>query len=175
LDTYREVRARMSRLCRRKGPFMTVADVATAPPQANRRGAVVQRWRALPTMIRYGLAGGLTQVIYLATLSAALWSGTFYVGALVLAQVAAMTFAFPTYRNVVFVAEGSLRRQLGTFLGVWWTGAAMSLLGVPVLVEIAGLRPLAAQLAVLVLVVLMSYVGHRNITFKRSVREASRG
>jgi putative flippase GtrA len=140
-----------------------------------RRRGLVRRWHALPTIVRYGLAGGVTQTIYLTTMAVALWSGTHYLGALVLAQVAAITFAFPTYRNLVFVAEGSVLRQLGTFMGVWWTGAAMSLVGVPALVEIAGLPPLVAQLAVLTIVVLMSYLGHRTMTFSGSASDVPPG
>ena len=128
------------------------------------------RWETLPTVVRYGLAGGATQVIYLSTMFSALFVDVHYVAALLLAQVAAICFAFPVYRNLVFVARGSLLRQLGTFLGVWWTGAAMSLLGVPALVEVAGLRPMTAQLLVLVVVVGASYLGHRTMTFRRPSR-----
>ena len=128
------------------------------------------RWETLPTVVRYGLAGGATQVIYLSTMFSALFVGVHYVAALLLAQVAAICFAFPVYRNRVFVAKGSLLRQLGTFLGVWWTGAAMSLLGVPALVEVAGLQPMTAQLLVLVVVVVASYLGHRTMTFRRPSR-----
>ena len=126
------------------------------------------RWKTLPTIVRYGVAGGTTQVIYLSTMSLALFMSAHYLLALLLAQAAAICFAFPVYRNLVFVAEGSMVRQLGTFLGVWWSGAAMSLLGVPALVEVADLPPLTAQLLVLVVVVTASYLGHRNVTFRRS-------
>ena len=137
------------------------------------RGGLGRGWHALPTVIRYGLAGGVTQAVYLTTMAVAMWGGTHYLLALALAQVAAITFAFPTYRNLVFVAEGSVLRQFGSFMGVWWTGAAMSLVGVPVLVELAGLPPLGAQVIVLTFVVLASYLGHRTITFRRSTTEVS--
>ena len=126
------------------------------------------RWRALPTIVRYGVAGGTTQVIYLGTMAAVLLAGAHYLAALLVAQLAAICFAFPTYRNLVFVAQGSVWRQLGTFLGIWWSGAAMSLVGVPALVEIANLSPLTAQLLVLAVVVVFSYLGHRKVTFRRA-------
>ncbi len=117
--------------------------------------------------MRYGVVGGLTQVVYLSVLGAALAAGVHYVVGLVVAQVAAMSFAFPAYRGQVFRATGPLGRQLLSFLGVWWTGAALSLVGVPLLVELRGLRPFVAQLAVLVVVVTLSFLGHRQVTFRR--------
>lgn len=159
----------------RSRPLGYLEVVAPSTARVQRRGGLGGRWQALPTVIRYGLAGGVTQAIYLTTMAVALWAGTYYLGALVLAQVAAITFAFPAYRNLVFVAQGSVLRQLGTFMGVWWTGAAMSLVGVPALVEIAGLPPLVAQVVVLTFVVLMSYLGHRTMTFSRSASHVPPG
>ena len=147
---------------------MGLLDAAPSPTSTGLPLPASIRWQTLPTVVRYGVAGGVTQVIYLSTMSVALFLSAHYLLALLLAQVAAICFAFPVYRNLVFVAEGSLVRQLGTFLGVWWTGAAMSLLGVPALVEVAGLPPLTAQVLVLVVVVIASFLGHRNVTFRRS-------
>ena len=146
--------------------FVEVVAPSSAGIQG--RGGLGRRWHALPTIVRYGIAGGVTQAVYLTTMAVGMLGGAHYLLALALAQVAAITFAFPTYRNLVFVAEGSVLRQFGTFMGVWWTGAAISLVGVPALVELAGLPPLGAQVIVLTFVVLASYLGHRTITFRRS-------
>lgn len=146
---------------------MAETTLAPAPPAASLPHRARRRWADLPVVVRYGLVGGVTQVVYLSVLAATLAAGAHYLVALGGAQLAAMTFAFPAYRGQVFRAEGPLGRQLVAFLGVWWTGAALSLAGVPALVELAGLRPLVAQLLVLVGVVLLSFVGHLRVTFRR--------
>ena len=130
-------------------------------------GRLLRAWDALPVVVRYGVAGAVTQVIYLSVLGGVLLLGVHYLVGLGAAQLAAMSFAFPTYRGQVFRAEGPVGRQLAAFLGVWWTGALMSLVGVPLLVEVVGLRPFPAQLLVLVGVVTMSFLGHREVTFRR--------
>ena len=42
-----------------------------------------RRWRALPTILRFGLAGGTTQVVYLSVLAAALATHMHYLAALI--------------------------------------------------------------------------------------------
>ncbi|WP_051750346.1 GtrA family protein [Phycicoccus jejuensis] len=147
---------------------MAETTLAPASQTAAPARRVRRRWADLPVVVRYGVVGGVTQVVYLSVLAATLAAGAHYVVALGSAQLAAMIFAFPAYRGQVFRAEGPLGRQLVAFLGVWWTGAALSLVGVPALVELAGLRPLVAQLLVLVGVVLLSFVGHLRVTFRRT-------
>ncbi len=117
-------------------------------------------------VVRYGMAGIVTQIVYLSVLTAALATGWHYLVGMALAQVGAIAFAFPTYRARVFRSGGRVLPQFATFLGVWWTGVAMSFVGVPLLVEGAGLRPLPAQLVVLVGVVTMSFLSHRGLTFR---------
>lgn len=117
-------------------------------------------------VVRYGLAGGVTQIVYLSVLTVTLAIGWHYLAGMALAQVGAIAFAFPTYRAQVFRSDGRILPQFATFLGVWWTGVAMSFVGVPLLVEGAGLRPLPAQIIVLVGVVTMSFLSHRGLTFR---------
>ena len=109
----------------------------------------------------------LTYVVYLSAFVVAMATVDRYFLAICFAQVAAIAFAFPVYRRRVFRAEGSLRRQFVAFLGVWWSGAAMSLLGVPLLVETSPLGPLAAQVVVLLVVGAFSFFGHRRLTFRQ--------
>ena len=121
---------------------------------------------SLRTLLRYGLAGGTTQAIYLSVLVVLLRQDLHYAVCLTAAQVVAITFAFPVYRRHVFRAFGPIRRQLLTFLSVWWTGAAISLVGVPFLVEIWGLEPFVAQLFALVPVFFLSFAGHLKLSFR---------
>ena len=132
--------------------------------------AVVRLWRSSPTVVRYGLAGGTTQLVYLSVLAVALASDVYYIASVALAQVVAICYAFPVYRRHVFVAQGPLTNQFLTFLGIWWTGAAMSFIGVPALVEGFGIRPFVAQLVVFIPVFTFSFLGHLGLTFRRSGR-----
>ncbi|MGG5258032.1 GtrA family protein [Phycicoccus avicenniae] len=141
----------------------TLAPVPVTPDL----GRVRRTWAALPTVLRYGVVGGVTQVVYLSVLGGGLVLGAHYLLALVTAQLAAIVFAFPAYRGLVFQATGPIGRQLVTFLGVWWSGALTSIVGVPLCVEALGLRPFVAQLLVLVLVVGLSFLGHLRVTFRR--------
>lgn len=141
----------------------TLAPVVATPDL----GRVRRTWAALPTVLRYGVVGGVTQVVYLSVLGGALVLGAHYLLALLTAQLVAIAFAFPAYRGLVFEATGPLGRQLVTFLGVWWSGAVTSIVGVPVCVEAFGLRPFVAQLVVLVLVVGLSFLGHLRVTFRQ--------
>ncbi|MBM6400936.1 GtrA family protein [Phycicoccus sonneratiae] len=145
-----------------------MAQPTLAPvPVAADLGRVRRAWTALPVVVRYGVVGGVTQVVYLSVLGAALALGAHYLVGLAAAQLSAIAFAFPAYRGLVFAAEGPLGRQFATFLGVWWTGAALSLVGVPLCVEAFGLHPFVAQLLVLVVVVGFSFLGHLRVTFRR--------
>lgn len=148
---------------------MAQPTLAPAPVTAD-LGRVRRAWAVLPTVVRYGVVGGVTQVVYLSVLGTALALGAHYLLALVAAQLSAIAFAFPAYRGLVFEATGPLGRQLVTFLGVWWSGAVMSLVGVPLCVEALGLRPFVAQLLVLVLVVGLSFLGHLRVTFRQRPR-----
>lgn len=149
-----------------RGPAGVVAASHHSPAPA--RGDRLAR--TLPLLLRYAVAGGLTYAIYLGAFIVALQLVDRYFVAICIAQVVAIAFAFPVYRNRVFRADGPLARQFVAFLGVWWVGAALSLAGVPLLVETTALGPLPAQLVVLVGVVGFSFLGHRRLTFGQSSR-----
>jgi putative flippase GtrA len=123
-------------------------------------------WQSCPTVLRYAVAGGSTQVVYLSVLAAALATGLYYMFSLLLAQILAISYAFPVYRRYVFVARGPIARQFLTFIGIWWTGAVMSFVGVPLLVEGLGVRPFLAQLLVFIPVFTFSFLGHFKVTFR---------
>lgn len=125
------------------------------------------RWLRFPLVVRFGLVGGAAQVVYLGALIPALATGMHYLLAVVTAQVVTIAFAFPMHKYLVFRSDGPIRRQFLMFLGVWWTGAVASFLGVLVLVEVVGLAPLPAQLVVMVLIAAWSFVANHRISFAR--------
>lgn len=127
-----------------------------------------RRWSTTPTLIRFAVVGATVQLVYLGSMSALLAMSIHYVSALLVAQLIAIAFAFPTYRVHVFEGTGPWRSQLARFAGIWWSGAAASLVGVPLLVEVLHVRPLLAQLIVVVCVAAFTFVAHRHLTFRGS-------
>ena len=118
-------------------------------------------------LARYAASGALTQVVYLSLIALALAAGVHYMAAIVIAQAICLCFVFPLYRRRVFRSTGPVLRQLVTFLGVWSVGAAMSLVGVPLLVELFGMPPFVAQLVVLVVIFAFSFLSHHRVTFRQ--------
>ena len=125
-------------------------------------------WLRLPLIVRYGFAGGTTQVVYLAAFLGLMHWKVPYFGAVVVAQAIAIAYAFPLYRDVVFRAKGSLLQQLAAFLTIWWVGGAVSLLGVPLLVEGFSVDPKAAQISAQVTAMVFGFAGHRLLTFRKA-------
>lgn len=132
------------------------------------RPSLGRRWSTTPTLIRFAVVGATVQLIYLGSLIALLAMSIHYVPALLVAQVIAIAFAFPTYRVHVFEGTGPWRSQLVRFAGIWWSGAAASLVGVPLLVEFLRLPPVLAQVIVVVCVAALTFVAHQRLTFRRS-------
>ncbi|MFQ6172860.1 GtrA family protein [Oryzobacter sp. R7] len=152
---------------------MTQLELTAVVPPRPAIAGLRERWAALPLVVRYLVGGSGTQVVYLGALGALLQAPLHYMAALAVAQVVAMVFAFPLYRGVVFASDGPWRRQLLAFAGVWWTGTVMSVVGVPLLVETAGLDPLLAQVLVLGVVLTWSFLGHTRLTFRRRAANAA--
>ena len=120
----------------------------------------------LRVLLRYALGGAASQVVYLCLIAVAIGLGAHYLVAIILAQAIVLLFTFPIYRRRVFRSSGPVLTQFATFLGVWLVGAAMSLVGVPLLVELGEMRPLPAQVVVLVVIFVFSFLTHRKVTFR---------
>lgn len=119
--------------------------------------------------VRYLLCGSAVALIYLGTftgleLTAPRWG---YVAWFSVAQVVAISVAFPLYRTWVFASRGSLRADALRFGGVWGTSLVLSAISLPLLVELVGLDPAVAQLLAVVCSAGWSYVGHRFVTFRQ--------
>jgi putative flippase GtrA len=127
------------------------------------RPLVTTLWQS--PQIRYLAVAGTTTLAYLGLLSGGLAIGLHYMVAIVLALVAHVAIAFPAHRRFVFGPGGGLRRDFVRFLSVWSTGAVAGLVGTPLLVELVGLQPLIAQVIVIVVVAVGSYLGHRYFSF----------
>jgi putative flippase GtrA len=95
--------------------------------------------------------------------------------AILVAQIITIMAAFPVYRTLVFESRGSVRGDFVRFLSVWSSGAFAGVVATPLLVEVFGMHPLAAQVVAIVVIAVASYLGHRFFTFgtRRESTEAT--
>lgn len=91
-----------------------------------------------------------------------------YLAALLCAHVVGVLFAFVLYRFVVFRVRGHVLADLWRFETVYLSALAVNLVLLPAFVEIAHLPVLLAQAIIVMVTSLMSWVGHKNYSFRRS-------
>lgn len=115
--------------------------------------------------IRYLLVAGTTTLGYLALLAGLLATGMPYMFAILLAQAVTISVAFPTYRRLIFRSDQPWRHDLPRFVGVWGGGFVAGIVATPLLVELVGIPPFPAQVVAVVVVAVLSYLGHRYVSF----------
>lgn len=93
---------------------------------------------------------------------------TGYMVSLVLAHIMAVLCAFVLYRTLVFRVRGHVMRDLIRFEMVYLAALGVNAVTLPLLVEVGGLAPIPAQLLIVMLTAVMSYVGHKHFSFRRS-------
>lgn len=120
---------------------------------------------AAQTIKYFAVAGGV-MVFYLALYSAGVLVGLHYFISILLAQMIAISVAFPLYRNVVFLSTGKVLRDFVKFLSVWASGALAGLVATPLLVEVWGVGPIIAQVASVVVVGAGSFLAHKFFSFR---------
>ena len=91
-----------------------------------------------------------------------------YLVALVCAHVVAVLIAFVLYRFVVFRVRGHVLADLWRFETVYLSALAVNFVLLPGLVEIAHLPVLLAQALIVLVTSVMSWVGHKRFSFRRS-------
>ena len=121
-------------------------------------------------VIRYLLAGGWNTVFGVGLYTAVyeLWgtSGNYLFWA-VLVNILAITNAFLCYEFFVFRTKGNfLREYLKCYL-VYGAGALLGLAGLFLLVSIAGMNPVRANILITGITVILSYFGHKYFSFRR--------
>lgn len=94
-----------------------------------------------------------------------------YLLALVVSYAIAITVAFVLYRRFVFVVKGNVLVDFMRFVGVYAVSILANAAALPVLVEVLRLHPLLAQAIVLIVTTLISFVGHKHFSFRRSPAE----
>jgi putative flippase GtrA len=116
------------------------------------------------------LVGAINTAVGLAAFAAlfSLWGDTLhYMGALVLAYAIGILVAFVLHRRFVFHVQGNVVVDFLRFTAVQGLSFAINAVALPILVEIAGLPVLPAQVLAMGLVVVSSYFGHLLFSFRR--------
>jgi len=90
-----------------------------------------------------------------------------YLLALAGAHVVSVLFAFVLHRYVVFRVRGHVLADLWRFETVYLAALAVNFVLLPVLVEFVHLQVLLAQGLIVLVTSLMSWVGHKNYSFRR--------
>jgi len=86
------------------------------------------------------------------------------------AHVVAVLIAFVMYRRFVFIVRGHVWRDLIRFQAVYLISTGVNAVVLPILVEL-GFDRILAQLMILVVTVIISYVGHKYFSFRRSAKD----
>ena len=126
--------------------------------------------------LRFLVAGAANTLFGLGIYPLLLWSSNslqrHYLLALGIAQGVSLCFAFATYKLGVFRTRGNLAREFGAFSGFYLFNYAANWAALPLLVEIAGLPPVIAQLGFTALLILGSWFWHNHITFRQAGGQA---
>jgi Predicted membrane protein len=124
--------------------------------------------------IRYLLVAGSTTLCYLGILAVLLATDLPYMIAILIAQAIIISVAFPFYRRLIFRSTGRWQSDLPRFVGVWSGGFIAGIVATPALVELAGQPPFRAQVIAVAVVAVLSYLGHKFISFRRWPAQAIR-
>ena len=147
---------------------MTEAD----RPSGRRRFIGLVRRTLADTRVRFLMVGGTNTLVGYSVFAAlyylVLHQVPFgYLLSLLLSYVVSIPLAFLLYRRFVFVVTGSVARDFIAFVGVNASSVALNAVLLWLLVEVALAPPLLAQALALVVTTIMSYVGHRFVSFRR--------
>jgi putative flippase GtrA len=128
--------------------------------------------------IRYLLVGGFNTAFGYSLFALLNWSfmslGSYsYMYAAVLSNLIAITVAFLGYKWFVFRTRGNYLMEWVRCVGVYGSSMAIGLVGLPILVSILRSHsqhperaPYIAAAILIVITVIFSFLGHKNISFR---------
>lgn len=120
--------------------------------------------------LRFAAAGAANTLFGLAIYPLLLWSvpafHTHYLIALGVAQAVSLCFAFTTYKLGVFRTRGNLAREFGAFSSFYLFNYAANWAALPLLVELAAIPPVIAQLGFTAVLIVGSYFWHSRVSFR---------
>lgn len=131
------------------------------------------RWVDILQLLRYGASAAAVALLYLIVYGVCLYFGLHYLLAILIAQIVAISVAFPVYRAFVFESTGTLRHDFLRFLGVWSGGAIAGVVATPILVEVFNVDPFWAQVFAILVISVASFLAHRAFTFRRRDERAA--
>jgi putative flippase GtrA len=118
--------------------------------------------------VRYLMVGGGTNVLYICLF----WLGWHLLEGIVsylivtaATNLSTALIVYPVYRGFVFGSEQTWLRGFWKFYTVYLVGLGVSLVGMPLLVEIIGVPVVLAQAILLAVQPVISYLLHRFWTF----------
>jgi putative flippase GtrA len=124
--------------------------------------------------LRFLVAGAANTAFGIALYPALLWGvpalATHYLIALGIAQALSLCFAFTTYKLGVFRTRGNLAREFGKFASLYLVNYAANWAALPLLVELAQIPPVVAQLAFTAALIVGSWFWHSRVTFREPRR-----
>jgi putative flippase GtrA len=146
--------------------------VARAGSSAAPRGglaALGRLWR--DERIAFLVVGGVNTVVGVAIFIAftyVLRDRIGYMGVLVCSYAVAIVCAFTLQRTLVFRVRGHLLRDLARFTVVQLGALGVNAVLLPLLVEVAGVPVIPAQVIAVAISVVLTYTGHKLFSFRRS-------
>lgn len=126
--------------------------------------------------IAFLIVGGINTVVgflWFALFEATVGRLAGYLVSLAFAHVASVLCAFVLYRRLVFVVRGNVLIDLLRFEMVYLVAIGINFAALPLLVEIAGLPPLAAQAIIVTVTTVVSFIGHRYFSFRRPAQRST--
>ncbi|MEU8246009.1 GtrA family protein [Nonomuraea sp. NPDC048916] len=121
--------------------------------------------------VKYLMGGGMTAVIYYCIMASGLLfldERVPYLCVVLAAHLITVVIVYPWYRLIVFPGAGD--SWLVGYLRFYVVGLSVltaSIVGLPILVELAGIPILLAQALIIVMTLSVSYGAHRMWTFRR--------
>lgn len=128
----------------------------------------MKRWHSIDQRVRF-LAVGVWNTVFaygIYVAAVAVFGKQAYWWLLVPVNAIAVTQNFFAYRWLVFPVRGTLWAQYVRFCIVYLPLLAANLVVVPAFVQIMHINPLVAQGVFIVLMVTLTYLGHKYFTFK---------
>lgn len=122
--------------------------------------------------IRYLLGGGFNAVfgygVFVGVYYALMRYGVHYLVIVAISQAIAITCAFFNYRYFVFRSAGNPWWEYCRFVSVYLLAAILNGVVMIALVDWLGLTVLVGQALTVIIVVAVSYFGHRRFTFRQA-------
>lgn len=135
-----------------------------------------QQWLTNSKQIRFVIAGGVNTLFGLAIYPLLLWASptlhTHYMIGLVIAQALSLCFAFAVYKMTVFRTRHGSVGEFSRFLPFYLVNYGVNWLALPLLVRLAKIDPIIAQLVFSVALMVTSYFWHSRITFRQGKGES---